>query len=378
MGVEKLTFRALNRATLGRQMLLERGERSLVDAVEHLVGLQAQLPMNPYVALWSRLRAFDPDALGQLVMDRRLVRIVVMRGTIHLVSADDCMLLRQLAQPVLDKELARHPEFGPRLVGVDLRPVLEFVRTLVADRPLSGTELRAELAARSPDLDAAALAYACRNHLAFVQVPPRGVWGRTAQVRSTTAESFLGREALAHPSIDGVVQRYLGAFGPATVADVAAWSRLTGMREVIERLRPGLRTFRDEGGRELFDLPEAPRPDPDTPAPPRFLPEYDNLWLSYADRKRLLPRGPGLTPGATSLPLHASPWRGAVLIEGTLRAMWWLDIDEPSGDATAIVDHAGSLSKRTAASVTAEGRRLLRLIAPDATSRDVRFVRVEG
>ncbi|HEY6566279.1 MAG TPA: winged helix DNA-binding domain-containing protein, partial [Actinomycetota bacterium] len=248
MGVEMLSYRALNRATLQRQFLLERAERPLVEAVEHLVGLQAQLPMNPYVALWSRLRAFDPDALGQLVMDRRLVRIVVMRGTIHLVSAEDCLLLRPLAQPVLDKELARHPDFGPSLNGVDLAPVLTFVRTLVAEQPLSGTELRSELTERFPDLDAAALAYACRNHLAFVQVPPRGVWGRTAQVRSTTAESFLGRELVAHPSIGDVVRRYLGAFGPATVADVAAWSRLTGMREVVEELRPYLRTFRDEDG----------------------------------------------------------------------------------------------------------------------------------
>ncbi len=373
--METLTPRALNRATLGRQLLLRRDDRSLIDAVNHLVGLQAQLPLNPYIALWSRLRAFDPDALGQLVMDRRLVRLPLMRSTIHLVSADDCLMIRPLVQPVLDKELARHPEFGPALVGVDLTPVLAFARTLLADRPCSGTELRAAMGERFPELDAAALAYACRNHLALLQVPPRGVWGRRAQVRSTTAESFLGRETVAHPSIDGVVQRYLGAFGPATVADVAAWSGLTGMREVIERLRPRLRTFRDEDGRALFDLPDAPMPDPDTPAPPRFLPEYDNLWLSYADRRRLVPRGAGGAPlGHTSIPLHASPWRGVVLIEGTLRAMWWLDLDGSSGDATAVVDHAGSLSKRTVTSVTAEGRRLLRLIAPDAAAHDVRFV----
>ena len=131
---------------------------------------------------------------------------------------------------------------------------------------------RATLARQFPDLDAAALAYACRNHLAFVQVPPRGIWGRSAQVTSTTAESWLGRPLAARPSIDDVVLRYLGAFGPATVADVATWSRLTGLREVVERLRPGLEAFRDERGRELFVSPTPPVPrtsTPWTPWPPR-------------------------------------------------------------------------------------------------------------
>ena len=162
------------------------------------------------------------------------------------------------------------------------------------------------------------------------------------------------------------MRRYLGAYGPAAVADVAAWSRLTGMREVVERLRPGLRTFHDVDGRELFDLPDAPRPDPDTPAPPRFLPEYDNVWLSYADRRRLVP------DDASSLPLRASPWRGAVLIEGTLRAMWSLDVDRDAGTAAIEIDHRARLSKRAASSVVAEGRRLSRLIAPDGVALDMR------
>ena len=280
-----LSLRALNRATMGRQLLLERSELGPVTAVEHLVGMQAQLPMNPYLGLWSRLRDFEPEALGRLVTDRKLVRIVLMRTTIHLVSADDCLFLRPLVQPALDGELARHGEHSPRLRGLDLAPVLTFAATIL-ERPHTGPQLRAALAAQFPDLNPAALAYACRNNLALVQVPPRGVWGQTAQVTVATAESWLGRPLAVDPSIDAVVLRYLGAFGPASVADVAAWSGLTAFREVLERLRPGLRTFRDPGGRELFDLPDAPRPDPETPAPPRFLPEYDNLLLSHADRSR--------------------------------------------------------------------------------------------
>ena len=175
---------------------------------------------------------------------------------------------------------------------------------------------------------------------------------------------------MAEPSIDDVVRRYLGAFGPASVQDVAYWSRLTGMREVVERLRPQLRTFRDEDGRELFDLPEGPRPEPDTPAPPRFLPEYDNVWLSYADRRRLLsPRHHG------ELTLRPGPWRGGVLIDGAMRATWLLEIDRDAGSATLAIEHVGTLSKRASSAVAAEGRRLLALIARDASEHDVRLTR---
>ena len=289
MTIDVLGRRALNRATMARQLLLERADLAPVDAVAHLVGMQAQVPLNPYLGLWSRLRDFRPEELGRALEDREVVRIVAMRATIHLLTADDCLLLRPLCQPVLDGELARHPAMAPVLRGVDLRPVLAFASDVLAQRPRTGPQLRAALAERFPELDATALAYACRNHLALVQVPPRGVWGRRGQVTTTTAESWLGRPLVANPSVDDVVVRYLRAFGPATAADIAAWSRLTGFREVIDRLRPRLRAFRDERGRELVDVPDAPLPDPDTPAPVRFLPEYDNVALSHADRRRYTP-----------------------------------------------------------------------------------------
>ena len=186
MGVEVLSRRALNRATLERQLLLRRSPRPALDAVEHLVGLQAQVPLNPYTALWSRLERFRPDELAGLLEQRRVVRTTVMRATIHLVSARDCLLLRPLMQPVLAAELARHPEFAPRLRGVDLKPVLGFARRLLAERPRSGRELRAALEERFPGQDPAALGYACRCLLALVQVPPRGRGGRTAPLNSTT------------------------------------------------------------------------------------------------------------------------------------------------------------------------------------------------
>ncbi|MGH3004429.1 MAG: winged helix DNA-binding domain-containing protein [Gaiellaceae bacterium] len=367
-----LSRRALNRATLERQLLLRRSELSALDVVEHLVGMQAQVPLNPYTALWSRLQRFRPDELAQLLLDRKVVRIVVMRGTLHLVTAGDCLVLRPLAQPVLDRELTRHPQYGPALLGVELDPVLAFARALLAERPRTGAELRAAMEERFPEYDGAALAYACRNLLAFVQVPPRGVWGRTAQVASTTAESWLGRPLATNPSIDDVVLRYLAAFGPATVADVATWSRLTGLREVVDRLRPLLRTFRDERGRELVDLPNAPRPDPDTPAPPRFLPEFDNVLLSHADRSRFVSE-----EQRARLPATVGPVHGSVLNDGFLCGTWRLERDGDPGSATLVVSHLERLTKRATAALAAEGRRLLGFVAADADAHDVRFVAVD-
>ncbi len=285
MTADVLSLRALNRATLERQSLLRRSAMTPLEAVRHLVGLQAQLPLNPYLGLWSRIEGFDPAELGRLMEDRQVVRAPVMRSTIHLVTADDCLPLRALAQPALDRQLERHREYAPRLRDVDADAVIAFATPLL-ERPHTLAQLRAALKGQFPDRDPAALSLLCRNRLTLVQVPPRGVWGRTAPITVATAEAWTGRARPGRPSIDGVVLRYLAAYGPSSVADVAAWFGLTGLREVLERLRPRLRTFRDPKGRELFDLPDASRPDPDSPAPVRFLPEYDNVLLSHADRSR--------------------------------------------------------------------------------------------
>ena len=249
--------------------------------------------------------------------------------------------------------------------------MLAEARELLGEQPRTGPELRAELAQRFPDRDAAALAYACRCLLPLVQVPPRGVWGRTAQVTLATAESWLGRPLAPAPSLDDVVRRYLGAFGPATAADAATWSRLTGLREVFERLRPRLRTFRDENGRELFDLPDAPRPDPDTPAPPRFLPEYDNVLLSHSDRSRFISEGARSGASRVTGAIH-----GAVLHDGFVCGLWRLDRDR-SDVATLVVNLVERLPKRAEAALAAEGRRFLRFAAADAETRDVRLVAVD-
>lgn len=353
-------------------MLLGRHALGPVAAVTRLVGLQAQEPGDPYVALHARLARFDPRALSRAIAGRELVRIVVMRGTVHLVTAADAATLRPLMQPVLDAELTRHPDVRaarPR----DMRAVVAAARGLLSDpqAPRSMRALRAELEARFPGEGAPGLAYACRNLLPLVQAPPRGLWQRGGQVAHVTLEAWTGRGLDPAPSLDEAVLRYLAAFGPALPADVAAWSRLTGMREVLERLRPRLVIHRDERGRELFDIPAGPLPDPDTPAPPRLLPEYDNALLSHGDRTRF--HGPGHQELTEAV---GESWGrcGAALLDGTILGPWHLD---RQGEVTTLViRHLRSVTRRAEAPLTTEARRVLRLLAPDAPRHEVRLERI--
>jgi hypothetical protein len=214
------------------------------------------------------------------------------------------------------------------------------------------------MAEHIPGVDPAAAVYACRCLLPLVQVPPRGVWGKSAQVTLAHLEDWVGEPLASAPSIDAAVLRYLTAFGPATVADVATWSRLTGLRDVLERLRPRLRTFRDERGRELFDIPDAPRPDPGVPAPVRVLPEYDNLLLSHADRSRF---GHGV-PGATG------PVKGVVLVDGFGNGVWHIEGN------VIVVEHL-PLTREQRAAVADEVARAAQFLQRDP---DVRLVALDA
>lgn len=365
-----LSRRALNRALLERQFLLRRSQKSVVEMVEHLVGLQAQEPLDPYTGLWSRIEGFRPNDLAERLMNRDVVRIVTLRGTIHLHTAADCLLLRPLAQEILDKELMRHRDHSPVLEGLDLEPILSFARSVLAERPYTGKELRDAFEEEFPDLKPTALTYACRNHLALVQVPPRGIWGKTSQVVYSTAESWLGQPLETDPSIEDVVLRYLAAFGPASTSDVRKWSGLTGMHKVVKRLRPKLRTFRDENGKELFDVPDAPLPDPDTPAPPRFLPNYDNLLLSHADRTRVI-RDEYRKRIATANMVVPPPF----LLDGFVAGTW--SVEEDGSTATLQINTFRDISKQEEADLHEEGLRLLAFSAKGAEEVDVQFSTAE-
>ncbi|MFE3879119.1 winged helix DNA-binding domain-containing protein [Kitasatospora sp. NPDC059146] len=295
-GPRVLGPRALGRALLARQHLLARTDRTPAEVVHHLVGLQAQaVPQPPYLGLLSRLDGFTPDGLSDLLDRRAAVRIALQRGTIHLVTAQDCLTLRPLLQAVLDQAL--QTTYGRRLAGLDRAALAAEARTLVEREPRTFQQLGTLLAATRPDRDPAALAQAARCLLPLVQVPPRGLWGRSGPAAHTTAEAWLGRPLDPVPSpsrdepdrLDGLVLRYLAAFGPASAADLRKWSGLGGLGPVLRRLAPQLLTFRDERDRVLYDLPGAPRPDPDVPAPVRLVAPFDNLLLSHADRSRVLP-----------------------------------------------------------------------------------------
>jgi DNA glycosylase AlkZ-like len=280
-------------------------------------------------------------------------------------------VLRQFAQPVIDRELRNRRDVAPALEGVDLTPILSFARRQMAKSPLTPAALRSRFRERFPDLDAGALTAACRNRLPLVQVPPRGVWGRPGGVAYTDARDYLSRSLPRRAPADEVVVRYFGAFGPATVADVAAWSGLTGMRELVERIRPRLQAFRDDRGRELFDLVDAPRPDGDTPAPVRFLPEYDNVLLSHADRSRFITDDERRRLSAGDRKVS-----GSVMVDGRVFGTWRSELDEAAGRITLFVDHMDRAPRATVVAVSCEGEQMLAFRAPEVTSRDIRFVRL--
>ncbi|MEU6641284.1 winged helix DNA-binding domain-containing protein [Saccharomonospora sp. NPDC046836] len=354
-----LSKRALNRAVLARQSLLERADRPAIDLIEHLVGLQAQAPFPPYYGLWTRLRNFRPDELSQLLLDRHVVRIALLRGTVHLVSAADAAALRPLLQRLFDQHLRTNTSWTPLLAGLDLDQVAADARTLLAERPHSSAELGRSLAERWPGREPTALTFAARNLLPLVQVPPRAVWGRSGQPTYATFDDWAGRPLDTEPALDRLVLRYLAAFGPATVRDVQAWCGLTRLGEVVEGLRSRLRTFRTEEGRELFDLPDAPRPDPDTSAPVRFLPEFDNLLLSYADRTRVLSEE---DRKRLSTPNGIVP--GVFLVDGFVHGTW--RITQTAARQILELQPFRTVSTRDTAALRAEGKRLLRFAeAPD-------------
>ena len=353
-----LDRQALNRALLERQLLLRRAELPAAAAIEQLVGLQAQAPNAPYVALWSRLERFQAGELAALVQSGAAVRAPLLRATIHLVTARDGRTMRPVVQNVLARAFMG-TAFARNLGGLDLDEVADAGRRLLMERPRTRVELGALLAERWPDRDAVSLAQAVTYLVPVRQVPPRGIWG--ARGPATWATTRVG----ANAAPDELLLRYLAAFGPASLRDIRTWSGLIGLRDVIERLRPRLGSFRDELGNELLDVPGAPLPDRDTPAPPRYLPEYDNILLSHADRARVMAEGRRvpLLPGNGGV-------SGTLLVGGFFRGTWRITRSRNGADLHVVPFER--LSKEDTAEVAADGARLLAFTSADAEGHNVR------
>ncbi|PXX61748.1 winged helix DNA-binding protein [Nocardia tenerifensis] len=353
-----LTTRALNRATLARQLLLTRADLPVLDTVAHLCGLQAQEPQEPFIGLWSRLRAFDPAALDDLMTSRRVVRTHLMRRTVHLVTADDALAWRARHDAMLRQRVLG--VYRRELDGVDLDELAAAARAVLADeQPRTMPELGRTLSARWPAAGPRALGEMVIALVPTVQLPPRGLWRRRAGAHIVPVASWLGREIDlleegADPVGETLVKRYLTAFGPAASADLRAWCGLAGLPGAVAATREKLLTFRDESGRELLDLPDAPRPDPETPAPVRFLPAFDNAILGYHDRGRIIDQAHrGLSVAGERV----------VLVDGRVAATWTTEAD------TVVVAPLRRFTRAERTTVAEEGQELASFLSDGASQR---------
>lgn len=360
-----LTLRELNRTTLARQLLLERASLPAFDAIERVAGLQAQLPNPPYIGLWTRLQAFERGELTRLIEDRQAVRATMMRSTLQLMTANDYVLFRLALQPALTR--AMYGFFGARAKSIDVEQIVA-ARTYVQEKPRTFIEIRAHLAELFPAIDPALLAYAVRAHLPLVQIPPGGTWDFGGSPAHAEASAWLERSLVAPAEgLCSLVLRYLAAFGPATVKDIQTWSGLTRLQEVVRELRPQLCTFRDEQGNEHFDLPESPRPSGSTSAPARFLPEFDNLLLAHADRRRVMP-----DKYRSSVFLTVGRVRATFLVDGFVRGTW--RIERARNAAHLIIEPFEPLPDEARYELIVEGERLIRFIEDRAEAFDIQFV----
>ncbi|MBI1850036.1 MAG: AlkZ family DNA glycosylase [Planctomycetes bacterium] len=360
--------RALNRATLSRQMLLAREKVTALEAIEQLVALQAQWPKPPFIGLWSRVHGFQAKDLAALLHRRTVVRATLLRGTLHLVSAKDYMSFRPAIQPVLTRGLQAILKERAKALRVDA--LTAAARRFFGAEPRTFTELRAFLMELEPEGDERAMGYAVRTHLPLVQVPTDDAWGFPADSDFALADAWIGKNILdGEVKPDTLVLRYLAAFGPASAADMQAWSGLQGLGPVFEALRPKMISVRDERGRELFDLPNAPRPTEDTPAPLRFLPEFDNLIVSRADARFVAKehRPKVFLPGLRV--------RSTILVDGLVAAAW--AVTRKKSAATLTIEPFAPLPKKTKDEIAAEGERLLQFVEPDASERQIAFAKVD-
>ncbi|HEX5148314.1 MAG TPA: winged helix DNA-binding domain-containing protein [Candidatus Limnocylindrales bacterium] len=359
MTVPVVTQRELNRATLARQLLIERSSLDPVAATERIGGLQAQEPASPYVALWSRLERFAAETLDRAVHERRLVKAGLMRGTLHLVSAGDYLRLQPAIRVTL-KGLAARDQYRNAEVG-DIDLLIDAAMAFAGEpRDNAAMHDHLEGPAAAEGRMSTDVWWRVRREGAFIRAPSKVPWSFGRRPTYVAAGAWLGGRAFAddEASLDHLVRRYLGAFGPATIADLRGWSHVSTarLRPVVERL-PGVVELRDENGRTLLDLADAPRPHADVPAPPRFLPMWDGALLGHEDRSRVLPdtyRKAVISRNGDILPTF--------MVDGRVAGLWWV---EPDGARTRItLEPFDRLPKAARTSLDAEAERLRAFYEP--------------
>jgi len=365
MSGPKLTLRQINRATLARQLLLERQPLSPAQALERLAGMQAQLPSAPFVGLWTRLTGFERDDLAGMISDRKVIKATLMRATLHLVTAQDYLRFRAVIQPVLSK--AAESIIKQRSADFEQIELLETAAAFLKPEPRTFAELSDFLSQRYPQQDVGALRYTVRTHLPLVQVPAEKRWCYPGNPAFTLAEDWLGQPVGSGDNLRELVLRYLAAFGPASPVDMQTWSGLPGLKEIFQQMRPDLVVYRDEKGHELYDLPDQPMPPVDSPAPLRFLPEFDNLLLSHSDRSRVIPRQYHARIFLSGLRVAA-----AVLIDGFVGGVW--KVEKNKAGAALVIEPFEALDAGQREILADEGGRLLRFIEPDAAAYDVVWI----
>lgn len=360
-----ISARALNRALLARQMLLERERLGALDAIERLVGMQAQVARPPFVGLWTRIDGFGREELTRALHERKVVRVTAMRGTLHLMTTSDYVALRGAMQPMLTRGMTAI--LRERAASMEMAALESEGRAFFGKAPATFDALRDHLEAKFPKGDVRAMAYAIRTHVPLVQVPDDSPWAFPAAADFALADRWVSRKvSTVVTTPEALVLRYLGAFGPATPGDAQAWSGLSGLRDVFESLRPSLVTFRDERKRELFDLPHAPRPDADTEAPVRFIPDFDNVVLSHDDRSRIVAdahRG--------RVTLKNLQVRATFLVDGMVAGTWKSERKRKA--AVLVIEPFETVARRARASLEDEGERLLEFLEADATVREIRW-----
>ncbi|KAF0848863.1 winged helix DNA-binding domain-containing protein [Nocardia caishijiensis] len=353
----RLSNRVLNRTLLARQHLLERCTLSTPQMCDHLIGLQAQDVQPPFIGLWSRTVDFDPDTVSRGLQDRSLVRITLMRGTIHLVTPPDALRIAPHIQPELEKVPFRKGFNYGAMVGLDPEQVRAAGEEVLGDEPMSAADLRAEAARRYPDRDPGAVSQTWLYQLPVLQTPPRGRWRDNSRPVWSRVQPWLGAPLDPDYPVGELILRYLRAFGPASTMDMQTWSRLPGMKQVVADLGDRLRTYTDERGRTLYDDADLELADPDLPAPVRLLGWYDNALLSHQDRSRVV-----VEPiVARSFGANVAP----VLIDGFTAGVYKIFVK--AGTARFRVIPTRAWTKTEAVRVESEAAALLAFLEPEST-----------